>query len=379
MTTVKVKFGNDIRRFTVEDNIEFGQFVNILSKLFPDVNIQNYLISYLDEENDVIFIATNEELKEAVRITKTRSPPILRVSVIAKDKKDEKINPAFFDSKPSTSTVEYSNWPKKQLEEESKKKENVEHVVKICGKPFQVEEKKKKSIKVKMKLDDHDDHDDLEVCSPSVEEKIIITPPKEDIPRKKTIKERVETLSEEQKNKTLKYSEDITEQTLKYSNQILEGTMPLTRTIYENSINSSEMISNKLSNTEPSYGYVNVNYDELVNNVSSKLDEYSSNISRDVDKLSLGVNRTNQLIHKDIFTKSDEKSQETLQIVDEKSTKLLNELDQWSKVNTDVNIKYQDVITTTVEIESKLNTLSTTTNDNTINISDNIAKNILSI
>jgi len=82
-----------------------------------------------------------------------------------------------------------------------------------------------------------------------------------------------------------------------------------------------------------------------------------------------------------IFTKSEEYAKETLQIVDEKSNEFLNELDQFrSKINTDVNIEYKEQIkTSTDEIESKLNTLSTTTNDQTINISDNIAKNILSI
>jgi len=264
--------------------------------------------------------------------------------------------------KNNKSTVEYSNRPKKQLEEESKN-ENVEHVAIVCGKPFQYQEKKDDSLK-------------KEDC-PSVD--IKIPPPKESENgnKKKTIKERVETLSEEQKNKTLQYSEDITEQTLKYSNQIMEGMKPIYQTTYDNSINFSEMISIKVSNSNPKVESLSLNYDEIVNNVSSKLDEYSSNIERDVDQLSLGVNRENQSIHIDIFTKSNEKSKETFHIVDEKSNQLLDKLR--SKENTDVNIEFQDVKTSTIDIESKLNTLSTKTNDNTINISDNIAKNILSI
>jgi len=156
--------------------------------------------------------------------------------------------------------------------------------------------------------------------------------------------------------------------------------MPLSKTIYETSIKNSEMMSNKLSVPNEEFT-INYDYDEIVNNVSSKTDEYSSNISRDVDQLSLGIDQQNESIHKKIFTKSEEYAKETLQIVDEKSNEFLNELDQFrSKINTDVNIEYKEQIkTSTDEIESKLNTLSTTTNDQTINISDNIAKNILSI
>lgn len=131
------------------------------------------------------------------------------------------------------------------------------------------------------------------------------------------------------------------------------------------------MMSNKLSVPNEEFT-INYDYDEIVNNVSSKTDEYSSNISRDVDQLSLGIDQQNESIHKKIFTKSEEYAKETLQIVDEKSNEFLNELDQFrSKINTDVNIEYKEQIkTSTDEIESKLNTLSTTTNDQTINISD---------
>jgi len=309
----------------------------------------------------VIFISTTEELREGVRVSKMLNPPVFRVAVVSKDNK-EKITPGTFEFDKKT---EYSNWAKKQLEEESKKEE-VEHVVKVCGKPW------KESKKLSLKLED-DSLTEKEVSPP------VDNSPKEshdNIVKKKTIKERVETLSEEQKNKTLQYSDDITEQTLKYSNQILEGTMPIYKTTHESSINSSEMISTKVSNTNPQVKPSTFNYDEFVNNVSSKLDEYSSNISRDVDQLSLGVNSKNQSIFKDTFAKSNEKSKETHQIVDEKSNQLLNDLDRFRsniKVN-DVNIEFQDVKTSTDDVENQLYTLSTRTNDNTINISDNITK-----
>jgi len=365
MTTVKVKLGSEFRRFVVEELITFDHFVNNLSNIFPNLNIQNYLLSYVDEENDNISIATTQELRDAIRLAKKLDPPILRVSMVSLDGESTKTQ--FVESKEEKkkSSKTYSNWAKKQLESESKKEDVQEHVVKICGVPFHHGEKEEKTKIV-----------EEEIISPPIPENKKIEVKK----RKKTITENVETWSEEQNNKSLKFSEDITEKTLQYSNQILEGTMPLSKTIYETSIKNSEMMSNKLSVPNEEFT-INYDYDEIVNNVSSKTDEYSSNISRDVDQLSLGIDQQNESIHKKIFTKSEEYAKETLQIVDEKSNEFLNELDQFrSKINTDVNIEYKEQIkTSTDEIESKLNTLSTTTNDQTINISDNIAKNILSI
>jgi len=92
--------------------------------------------------------------------------------------------------------------------------------------------------------------------------------------------------------------------------------------------------------------------------------------------------KKNDLLRKNTFDESyDDFAKETLEIVDEKSKQLIIDLDQIrSTVNTDVNIQYRDDIkNSTSEIERNVNTLSTTTNDQTIFISDNIAKDILSI
>jgi len=91
--------------------------------------------------------------------------------------------------------------------------------------------------------------------------------------------------------------------------------------------------------------------------------------------------KKNESIYKNIVSTSEDYAKETLKIVDEKSTKLMDDLDEFrSRVNTDVNMKFTDEVkTSTTEIESKLNSLSVTTNDQTINISDNITNFILDI
>jgi len=97
MTTVKVKLGSEFRRFVVEELITFDHFVNNLSNIFPNLNIQNYLLSYVDEENDNISIATTQELRDAIRLAKKLDPPILRVSMVSLDGESTKTQ--FVESK----------------------------------------------------------------------------------------------------------------------------------------------------------------------------------------------------------------------------------------------------------------------------------------
>jgi len=354
-----VKFGSDLRRFSIEEGVTYDELVHSLQMIFPN-KLEAFYIQYVDEDHKMIRITTTDVLREVINVTNKLKPPILRVEILPLEKTPQTV-----------STPEYSNWAKKQLDEELKKVENYEHVVKISGVPFYPEGTGK--------IDSVETVQNEEEMVESVDTPMEFSkaPPS----KKMTVKETVESFSEEQKNKTIKYSEQSMENTLEYSNKILEGTIPLSKTIYESSLNSSESISNKLStnrNVESPY----INYDDIINNVSSKLEEYSSNISRDVDQFSFGINEKNDLLRKNTFDESyDDFAKETLEIVDEKSKQLIIDLDQIrSTVNTDVNIQYRDDIkNSTSEIERNVNTLSTTTNDQTIFISDNIAKDILSI
>jgi len=197
--------------------------------------------------------------------------------------------------------------------------------------------------------------------------------------KRKTIKETVETLSEDQKNVTVQLSEDTKDKSIQLSNQILEGTNPISQNIYESSLSRSEMSLSQINN--PPKEQVPFNYDEIMNSISLKLDEYSNSTYNDVQHLSIGMNDKSKSINKEISTICLDVAEGALLIVDEKSKQVLNEIDLIrSKVNTDVNIGVTEELNmSTKDIESKMDSLSTKTNENMNNISDNILRNILSI
>jgi len=407
MTTVKVKLGSENRRFTIDENSSFDQFTNTLSKLFPLENIkQNYHITYLDEEGDIICLSSNDELNEAIRVVSGIKPPILRLTLVPKkdelgnvdnyileEYKDSFVQSSTTITSSTTSTisttpvvvggssVENSNWAKKQLDHESKK-QNIDHVVKICGKPF-------RSGGNNVEVNDSTTFTLMEVePSPPLSEFLESPPLSEPLvesKRKKTVKDTVEEYSQGIINKTNQMSKDITEQTIQYSNQILEGTLPLAKSIHESSLSSSEYISGKLFAPQKELvNSVHINsdsYDEIVNNISHNMDEYSRNTIRDMDEKSFDVNQQTESIYRDITNDVNDYAKGALFIVNEKSTQLLNDLDLVrSKVNTDVNIQFKELnIKPTIEMENKLNFLSTSTIDQMNNMSDNVAKNILEI
>jgi len=72
--TVKVAFGEENRRITVNKTITYADLTTLLTKLFNGTNIQK--LEYQDDEKEWIRISTDLELEEAKRIT---SGNILRV------------------------------------------------------------------------------------------------------------------------------------------------------------------------------------------------------------------------------------------------------------------------------------------------------------
>jgi len=67
---VKVRYGDDIRRlnFTPEE-FHFSQLTQSLSKLFESgLSLDNFVLKYVDDEDDYITISSEVELQEAVRV-----------------------------------------------------------------------------------------------------------------------------------------------------------------------------------------------------------------------------------------------------------------------------------------------------------------------
>jgi len=79
---LKIKFGDDTRRLTVESAPSFAQLVTLLKQLFPNLR-EPFTVKYQDEDGDFITITTDLELKESVNVCSvTQSSlgaPVLRL------------------------------------------------------------------------------------------------------------------------------------------------------------------------------------------------------------------------------------------------------------------------------------------------------------
>jgi len=85
--TIKASFNEDIRRFSVDPNINFSSLTNLVHQLFHLNDKTSYYLVYIDNEDDWIKISTDVELEEAKRFTLKSENTTLRLQV----KKNKKI------------------------------------------------------------------------------------------------------------------------------------------------------------------------------------------------------------------------------------------------------------------------------------------------
>eukprot|EP01090_Pellita_catalonica_P003541 TRINITY_DN13209_c0_g1_i1.p1 TRINITY_DN13209_c0_g1~~TRINITY_DN13209_c0_g1_i1.p1 ORF type:complete len:371 (+),score=73.72 TRINITY_DN13209_c0_g1_i1:58-1113(+) len=112
--TIKTKFEDDLRRFSVQDDVSFAQFSDEIKAHYGVEGA--VLIKYFDDEGDLITITNDLELQAAFSFIKTQVPPILRVSVYA----NVAVNLRISNQYP---TIPVSQWdaPVKEKEVETKK------------------------------------------------------------------------------------------------------------------------------------------------------------------------------------------------------------------------------------------------------------------
>jgi len=81
---LKIKFGEDTRRLTVEHVPNFSQLSTLLKQLFPNLR-EPFQVKYTDEDQDMITITSDLELKESVSVASvTQSSlgaPVLRLFI----------------------------------------------------------------------------------------------------------------------------------------------------------------------------------------------------------------------------------------------------------------------------------------------------------
>eukprot|EP01113_Clastostelium_recurvatum_P044798 TRINITY_DN75_c0_g1_i9.p1 TRINITY_DN75_c0_g1~~TRINITY_DN75_c0_g1_i9.p1 ORF type:complete len:568 (+),score=199.82 TRINITY_DN75_c0_g1_i9:205-1704(+) len=79
--TLKIKFGDDLRRITVERTPLFSELQSLLHQLFPNLRDRAFVVKYQDSENDMVTISSDLEAKEAVDLAKQHMAGLLRLFV----------------------------------------------------------------------------------------------------------------------------------------------------------------------------------------------------------------------------------------------------------------------------------------------------------
>jgi len=122
---LKIKFGEDTRRITVDYAPNFQQLVALLKSLFPNLS-DGFQIKYMDEDQDLITITNDMELKESVNVAgvtqSSLGSPVLRLFIfvpsapkpkdnVSPGKQEEPLKP----EAPKSETNPFANFPIAQL------------------------------------------------------------------------------------------------------------------------------------------------------------------------------------------------------------------------------------------------------------------------
>jgi hypothetical protein len=87
---VKAKFGQNARRFQVNANQSFLQFMSQVESIFQKVfTLDQVVFRYMDDEKDIIDMETEDEYKEAVRLALKAKDTLLYLII---DKKGESVS-----------------------------------------------------------------------------------------------------------------------------------------------------------------------------------------------------------------------------------------------------------------------------------------------
>lgn len=82
MTILKIKFNDDVRRITLENAPTFVELQGILRDLFRQLP-ESFVVKYTDEEEDLVSMCSDMELKEAFEIANQSPTKILRMNITA--------------------------------------------------------------------------------------------------------------------------------------------------------------------------------------------------------------------------------------------------------------------------------------------------------
>jgi hypothetical protein len=79
MVRVKITYNNSARRFALEEPASFAKLVERVQAAF---NLQGFLLRYKDDENELITLASQDDMDEAVLLLEEMGQPVLKIVVI---------------------------------------------------------------------------------------------------------------------------------------------------------------------------------------------------------------------------------------------------------------------------------------------------------
>jgi len=80
MIVIKLQYGQDIRRVTIEKSASLVELVELAKSLFKDTLPQSFQFKYKDDEGDLITVASDRELEEGFRLSKEQG--IFKISIV---------------------------------------------------------------------------------------------------------------------------------------------------------------------------------------------------------------------------------------------------------------------------------------------------------
>jgi hypothetical protein len=79
MTTFKIFFGVEVRRFTVPEDTNYSQFLTIITNIHDKFKVKDWIISYRDREGDTIFVSSEVEWREMMSELATETVKKIRL------------------------------------------------------------------------------------------------------------------------------------------------------------------------------------------------------------------------------------------------------------------------------------------------------------
>eukprot|EP01113_Clastostelium_recurvatum_P044791 TRINITY_DN75_c0_g1_i1.p1 TRINITY_DN75_c0_g1~~TRINITY_DN75_c0_g1_i1.p1 ORF type:complete len:496 (+),score=181.84 TRINITY_DN75_c0_g1_i1:97-1584(+) len=81
---VKIKYGDDLRRITLERTPLFSELNALVAQLFPQLRSREFSVKYQDSDNDMITIGSDFETREAFEVAKQLGTGLFRLFIIEK-------------------------------------------------------------------------------------------------------------------------------------------------------------------------------------------------------------------------------------------------------------------------------------------------------